>query len=191
MQNIDLGSLIYLGMLLAALSFWGLSHRGRLGRNLQYLGVWALIFIGTIVIAGLWSDVTRTVQPRQAIASDGVIEFPRGPDGHYHVTLQVNNEPVRFVVDTGATGIVLTREDAERIGLQNQDLVFFGQAQTANGVVRTAPVTLDRIELGPFVDTRVPAAVNSGDLFQSLLGMSYLQRFERLEISNNKLILQR
>ena len=191
MQNIDVGSLIYLGMLLAALSFWGLSHRGRLGRNLQYLGVWALIFIGTIVIAGLWSDVTRTVQPRQAIASDGVIEFPRGPDGHYHVTLQVNNEPVRFVVDTGATGIVLTREDAERIGLQNQDLVFFGQAQTANGVVRTAPVTLDRIELGPFVDTRVPAAVNSGDLFQSLLGMSYLQRFERLEISNNKLILQR
>jgi aspartyl protease family protein len=191
MGNIDLGSLIYLGMLLAALSFWGFSHRGRMGRNLQYLGVWVLIFIGTVVVVGLWSDVTRTVQPRQAIASDGVIEFPRGPDGHYHVTLQVNNEPVRFVVDTGATGIVLTREDAERIGLQNQDLVFFGQAQTANGMVRTAPVTLDRIELGPFVDTRVPAAVNSGDLFQSLLGMSYLQRFERLEISNNRLILER
>ncbi|MGB0439794.1 MAG: retropepsin-like aspartic protease family protein, partial [Paracoccaceae bacterium] len=74
---------------------------------------------------------------------------------------------------------------------RERDLAFFGEAMTANGMVRTAPVLLDRVALGPFQDSNLPASVNAGEMRQSLLGMSYLQRFDRLEISNNRLVLER
>ena len=187
------GSLAYLGLLGAVLVFWFfVQDRANLGRKMQYLVLWGLIFLGVIAAAGLWDDIRQTVRPTQAVfAEDNRVELPRSPDGHYYVTLDINGTPTRFVVDTGATGMVLTRADAARAGLNPDELVFFGEAMTANGVVRTAPVTLDRVALGPFLDTRVPALVNSGEMRQSLLGMSYLQRFDRLEISRGKLVLER
>ncbi len=62
---------------------------------------------------------------------------------------------------------------------------------TANGPVQTAPVELARMSLGPFSDTDVRAYVNDGEMEQSLLGMTYLQRFDRLEISGGEMILER
>ena len=121
----------------------------------------------------------------------GRIEVPRGPDGHYYLTLDINDAPVRFVVDTGATSMVLTKTDAERVGLTADDLIFYSEAMTANGPVRTAPVRLDDVALGPFHDANVRAFVNEGEMNQSLLGMDYLIRYARLEITNGQLILER
>ncbi|MGB1033642.1 MAG: retropepsin-like aspartic protease family protein [Primorskyibacter sp.] len=188
----DIGTLMYLMLLLAALAFWVFSGRDGAGRKLQYLGVWGLIIVGTVAIIGLWSDIRTRVAPAQASFTDtGAVTIPLSADGHFHVTLDINGEPVRFVVDTGASGVVLTRRDAARVGLRERDLAFFGEAMTANGMVRTAPVLLDRVALGPFQDSNLPASVNAGEMRQSLLGMSYLQRFDRLEISNNRLVLER
>jgi clan AA aspartic protease (TIGR02281 family) len=83
------------------------------------------------------------------------------------------------MIDTGASGIVLSRRDAERVGLDPGSLTYAARAQTANGLVQIAPVRLDTVRLGDFTDTAVPAAVNSGALDGSLLGMSYLDRFAR------------
>ena len=74
---------------------------------------WGLIFLGIIAGYGLWEDVRRDVVPRQSVAQDGsVIEVPRGPGGHYYLTVNVAGTPVEFIVDTGATDVVLTMEDA-------------------------------------------------------------------------------
>ena len=81
--------------------------------------------------------------------------------------------------------------DAKKIGIKESELRFVGEASTANGVVRTAPVRLDRFEIGPIRDDGVRAWVNEGELDQSLLGMSYLQRFETVSFSGGKLILER
>ena len=116
---------------------------------------------------------------------------PRSRDGHYYLTLGVNGQPIDFVVDTGATNIVLTKADAERVGFSLTELNFFGRANTANGEVRTAPVRLQEVTLGAARDTSVAAYVNEGEMFQSLLGMSYLQRWSSIEIRNNALILTR
>jgi len=116
---------------------------------------------------------------------------PRATDGHYYLSAQVNGKTVNFVVDTGATQIVLTRSDARKIGLETDDLAFVGRAYTANGEVQTAPVNLDSFEIGPIRDEGIRAVVNAGDLDQSLLGMDYLQRFSRVEIADGKLILTR
>ena len=87
--------------------------------------------------------------------------------------------------------MVLTKTDAERVGLTADDLIFYSEAMTANGPVRTAPVRLDDVALGPFHDANVRAFVNEGEMNQSLLGMDYLNRYARLEIANGQLILER
>lgn len=184
--------LAFLALLLAALGGWFIMQlRGSPGRTLQHLAVWGLIFVGLIAGYGLWSDIRGQVMPVQAVVSDGRIELPMGRDGHYHATIAVNGVPVRFVVDTGASDIVLSRQDAARAGIDVAGLSFVGQAQTANGTVATAPVRLDSMTLGPFTDTGLRAVVNGGEMDGSLLGMGYLRRFSRLEIADGMLILTR
>ncbi|BBU56008.1 TIGR02281 family clan AA aspartic protease [Mameliella alba] len=193
MSGDQIGNLIYLVLLGSVIAGWFfVQNRNNLNKSLQYMAAWALIFVGVVAIYGLWQDIRQTVQPQQMVtASEGRIELPRAPDGHYYVNLQVNGAPVRFVVDTGATSMVLTRDAARRAGIDDQNLHFLTEAMTANGVVRTARVTLDEVAIGPFTDTRVPAYVNGGEMQNSLLGMSYLDRFASLQITGGKLVLQR
>ncbi len=163
-----------------------------LRRNLRNASVWALIFVGTIAAVGIWGDIQNETVQRQAVFSgEGRIEVPRAFDGHYYLTLDVNGSPVDFVVDTGASEIVLTQADAQAAGLEPDALNYIGRANTANGSVRTAPVRLDSVSIGNIRDTNITAYVNEGEMFQSLLGMTYLQRWDRLEISDGKLILTR
>ena len=82
-------------------------------------------------------------------------------------------------------------KDADKLGLNPNELTYFGRALTANGEVRTAPVRLDTVAIGPYNDRNLPAVVNAGDLGQSLLGMNYLQRWSRIEISDGTLTLSR
>ncbi|MEP4198058.1 MAG: TIGR02281 family clan AA aspartic protease [Aliishimia sp.] len=163
-----------------------------LHKNLQNAAIWGLIFLGTIAGFGLWEDINDDVIPKHAVfVEQGKIEVPRAFDGHYYLTLRINGTPVDFVVDTGASQIVLTHEDAMAIGLSPDELKFTGRANTANGEVRTAPVRLESISVGGVVDTNMPAYVNEGEMFKSLLGMAYLQRWDKIEISDGKLALIR
>lgn len=166
--------------------------RGRRGAVAHQLAVWGLIFIGVIAGAGLWSDIARTVAPQEAsIGPGGAISVPRGPDGHYHVTLRIGGVPVRFMVDTGASDMVLTPADAKRVGIDPAHLAFVGTATTANGQVATARVKLHDVTLGPVTDPVVTAEVNQRPMDCSLLGMSYLQRFGKIEIANDHMVLTR
>ena len=193
MTGDDTARLLYLVLLGSAITILFFAHnRQSLGRITQQALVWGLIFVGVIAAIGLWGDIRNTVQPGAVrVLGEESVELRREMDGHYYVTALVNDTPVEFVVDTGATLVVLTREDARAAGLDTDDLAFTGRATTANGEVRTAPVRLDRLAIGPLVDRGVAAVVNGGELRQSLLGMNYLQRFSRVEIADGKLILTR
>ena len=193
MSEFDYARVFYLVLLGSAVVLWFFAqNRNSLGKITQQAIIWALIFVGVIAAVGLWGDIRNTVMPGQAVvAEDGRIELPRAADGHYYLTADVNGAPIRFVVDTGASQIVLTKADAETAGLATEDLSFVGRAFTANGEVRTAPVRLERVEGGPLVDEDVRAVVNEGELDQSLLGMEYLQRFTSVEITNGTLVLTR
>jgi aspartyl protease family protein len=164
-----------------------------LNRSLKQAAVWGLIFVSILAGAHIVNDVHSEpfLSKQASFSENGRIEVPRSYDGHYHLTLKVNDVDVSFVVDTGASEIVLTKEDAERIGLNLSDLRYIGRAQTANGQVRIARAILDEVSVGGAQDRNVPATVNEGDLFQSLLGLRYLDKWDRLEISNGRLILER
>lgn len=192
MDSDSVARLIYLVLLGAAVAGWFLAeNRANMGKNVRMALAWGMIFLGFLAGYGLWQDVKSDVLPSQAVIADGgAIEVPRGRDGHFHLTLDVNGEPVRFLVDTGASDVVLSMEDAERVGLNLDDLAFVGSARTANGTVSTAFATLDEVRLGPATFRDVGVAVNGGEMPGSLLGMSFLRRFDRLEISGEVLKLE-
>lgn len=197
MTGDEIARLIYLGLLaLAVGGSIAILWRGRLGQMAAQAAVWGLIFLGVVGARGLWDDIGRDVMPRQSVFEAGAeggarVEVPVGPDGHYHLTADLNGVPVRFVVDTGASDMVLSRADAERIGIDPAGLAYVGRAQTANGMVATAPVRIDSVVLGGIEDRRVRATVTHRGLEDSLLGMGYLSRFESLEIRRDRLILTR
>ena len=191
MDSYDFGRLIYLVLLATVIvGYFLVENRNRLGKTAQQAVIWGLLFLGVVAGYGLWDDIARDVTGRGTVAADGTIEVPMAPDGHYYLSADVNGERVRFVVDTGASDIVLTQYDAERLGFDADALAYTGMAQTANGMVETAPVMLGLVELAGFRDESVRAVVNRGDLETSLLGMSYLENFH-LTLSGDLMTLSR
>ncbi len=189
----DTASLIYLALLGAAIAGYAIvANRGQLGQMLRQVFLWALIFLGVIAGYGVWQDVQGDLVPKQAVFSDDArVEVPRSADGHYYLTVNLNGKPINFVVDTGATNVVLTKDDAARIGIDLDRLVYSAIAQTANGETRSARARVDEVVLGDIVDRNVVVWVNEGEMFGSLLGMDYLQRFDRISIEGNQLVLER
>ena len=192
MNGDQIANLAFLGLLGAAIAgSYLMSQRGNMGKVAQQASIWGLIFVGVIAAAGMWGDIRQTVTPTQKVLSETGISVPRQADGHYYLTLEVNGSPVDFVVDTGATQVVLTQRDAQRIGIDPSELRYLGRANTANGVVETADVWLDQVALGPIVDEGVRAVVNKGAMENSLLGMTYLSAFDTIQIRDNELVLIR
>ncbi len=193
MESFEIGRLAYLVLLGGAVGGYLLiENRHSLGKMLRHAMAWVLIFVGVIAGYGLWNDIRNDIAPRQSlVAGSGQISVPRHMDGHFYLTLRLNGHPIEFVVDTGATDLVLSNADAQKIGIDLEALVFSGRARTANGEVRTAPVRINLVELENITDQNFPARITDGALEDSLLGMTYLRQFSRMEITGDKLILTR
>ena len=111
--------------------------------------------------------------------------------GEFVVPAKVNDRPVNFVFDTGATNVVLTAEDAARIGVDPRALDFEAPVATANGSALAAPIRLDRVSVGPIVVRNVRALVTRpGAMRESLLGMSFLERLDSFAVERGKLVLK-
>lgn len=119
----------------------------------------------------------------------GSVTLERGADSHFYADAQVNGARVRFLVDTGATSVVLTARDAQRAGIGGGE--FSAAGIGAGGPVRLKPVTLDRIAVGDLSANNVPAMVAEGDsLPVSLLGQSWLAQLGSVTIEGDRMILR-
>ncbi len=185
--------LLILALVLVALVVWRVWPKRQ---HMTPLGQEMLRWVMVIAIAlGVYSFGDRLISPfrntQSVDASLGVIELPREANGHYYLTAQINGVQIRFVVDTGATGIVLSQSDATRAGLSPDQLAYIHTANTANGTVRIAPVVLETFDVDGLQDQNLRAYVNEGELEGSLLGMSYLRRYEKIIITRDILRLER
>jgi aspartyl protease family protein len=162
------------------------------------ISIWLMLFLG-VVAAYAYRTELKEVAGRTAAAlmptrgraeSEHVITYARAADGHFWIDATVNGTAVRFLLDTGASGIVLGRADAARLGFDAQRLSFNQMFETANGRTRGAPVNLDDLRIGPFVYRQVGASVNEGEMRQSLLGMRFLDRLSSVEIRGDSLTIR-
>ena len=120
---------------------------------------------------------------------DGAVELNREPDGHFYADVQVNGATLHMMVDTGATQIALSREDARSAGIATSIGMPEVVGRGADGDVHGEVTKLERVSLGEKTVEGLPAVVlNSGE--QSLLGQSFLSRFDRVAIEGDKMVLQ-
>lgn len=151
---------------------------------------------------GAWEDDESAWEDETSVDDEGYSEddnsaesdleyvIQAGAGGHFVVEAVVNGAPVTFLVDTGASHVVLTMEDAERVGFRPESLRFTERFASANGEVRAAPVVLRELRVGQFSVFDMPASVNEAPLRVSLLGMSFLRRLHGYGVEDGRLILR-
>ena len=119
------------------------------------------------------------------------VKIRRRLDGHFTAVVEVNGKTISMIVDTGATSIVLTPEDARKAGFDPEKLSYRVPVLTANGRTVAARVRLNEVAIGPLDRTKVEALIaRPGALTQSLLGMSFLSRLRSYEFSGDFLTLR-
>lgn len=124
----------------------------------------------TIAMGSYLARPNRQDRPRAVLGSDS--------RGHYVAQGQINGSPTRFLVDTGATLVVLSMAEANRLGIRYREAPQ-EMASTANGTVPYRLVKLDRVKVGDVEVTNVDAGVIEGSYDgPNLLGMSFLSRME-------------
>lgn len=125
----------------------------------------------------------------RGIASGQGITLDRAPDGHFYADAKVNGMTVHFMVDTGATGVALSAEDAQRVGLPFFANEFTAVGRGASGEVRGKLVTLDRVALGGKSVSNVSGAILEGSEM-SLLGQSFLGQMGSIEIKGDRMVIR-
>jgi len=153
--------------------------------------VLTLVYTYRFELRSVGDRVLAELVPGRAVTRARTVEIARGNTGEFPVAVQVNGARVPMVLDTGASTVVLTREDAKAAGLPLEVLAYSVNIDTANGRARAAPVTLDRVAIGGLTERSVPALVaQPGQLKTSLLGMSFLNRLQSWEVRGDKLMLR-
>jgi len=192
--------LIYLGLLLSVI-VTGLSAGfvRNMRRSLRDIGIWLALGGGLLLVysfadefgmvADRLSGQVDPTSPRQM--ADGGVAITADERGHFVLRAQVEGAPVVFMVDTGASNVVLSHQAARAIGLDPDTLAYTQLTSTANGMGRSAPVTLSSIQVGDITLRDVGGSVNMADLDQSLLGMSFLSRLSGFSIESGELVLYR
>lgn len=154
----------------------------------------AFIFV---VLAGLliglaWPSGERAAPPSASSAGAGRQEtvLEREGNGHFYTHARLNDdELVNFLVDTGASVVVLTIDDAERLGLAVNPAAFAVVGEGAGGPVRGQEVMLDSVDVDGKRVENVRAVVLEGSKL-SLLGQSYLSRMGEVQMSGEYMVLK-
>jgi aspartyl protease family protein len=147
----------------------------------------ALLTIG----AGLPGVEPLLQSEMQQLRLFAMTELTAESSGHFVVMADINNRAVEVLVDTGASSVALSFEDAEHIGLRPKTLNYDVNVQTANGIGKAARVTLREVEIDNIRVSGVEGLVlQRGALKGTLLGMSFLSRLRSFSIENGKLILK-
>jgi aspartyl protease family protein len=199
MSTDDFGSFAYKIVLLVFVGGVAMTiFRERFTQAITAALLWVVVGLALVVaytyrfeLHNVADRVLVVLVPGHVVSHGRSVEVGRGNAGDFSVSAQINGARVAMVLDTGASSVVLTRDDAKAAGLPLEVLNYTVNIDTANGRTRAAPVTLDRIAIGALVERSVEALVaQPGQLKMSLLGMSFLNRLQSWEVSGDRLVLK-
>ncbi len=197
-EDVSRAELVRSLLILALIASGVIVHwRTRPGQALRHLGLWTAI--GGVVFLGysfrheagfLKDRMLGELVPHHGAVTGDAVTLVKRADGHFVVAAEVDGVSVRFMVDTGASDVVLSPADARRLGFDVDGLAFTRRYRTANGTVWGAPVVLRRVAIGPIALSDVRASVNGAPMELSLLGMSFLDRLSGYEVAGDRLTLR-
>jgi aspartyl protease family protein len=182
------------------------SYRGRAGEAVRDMLTWAVVALALVIgygyrdrILAVGHQVLGELLPpgsvlRADIRTEGErsVKFRRRQDGTYVVPAEANGVPIKMLVDTGASWVVLTAEDGRRMGFDLEDLRYTVPVQTANGTIYAASVRLRTLTVGKISINDVDALVaKRGPLRENLLGLSFLNRLSGFDFSNGYLTMRK
>ncbi|WP_420392824.1 retropepsin-like aspartic protease family protein [Acuticoccus sp.] len=190
---------VKLGILLAVFVVVGFgAWRLNVGQALKNLLTWGALFAALLVIYAYRADLTSVgrevasvLVPGMVVPTTGdAVTVRRAFHGQFVLNGAVDNAPVSFLFDTGASLVVLAAADAERAGFDPSQLDYRVPVMTAGGMTTVAPVRLPTVSVGGITMADVRAAIaRPGDLEASLLGMSFLNRLDGYEVRRDRLVL--
>jgi aspartyl protease family protein len=184
-----LGVLVLVGSALAV-------RRIPLAQGLKMFIGWVLIFGAGFIVFTLKDEFMALgnrllLETRGGVeqTAPGEIRIRQASDGHFWVTAEVNGEPVRFLIDSGATTTSLSRDTAERVGIAPRP-GFQAMVQTANGVVMVDRGRAESIRIGPI--GRNDVGVHISDAFGDLnvIGMNFLSTLSGWSVEGRSLVLR-
>ena len=174
------------------------ARRVNLKETVRNIAIW--LAIAAVLIVGLsFRDEIETVAfrvrselvPGYALESgEHEMVLTESSGGNFFIYGEANGVRVRFLIDTGASDTVLSPSDATNLGIDVASLDFSRVYQTANGMGRGAPYTLESLSVGPIAISPMPVSVNEAEMNSSLLGMTFLRRLRSFEIQGRRLILR-
>lgn len=192
----DIGHLTYLLGFIALIMGGGwASGRYSFLEAIKYGMIWLALIIGLVLLYSYrdelqWNRIKAELFPNQIhMTLGGGMSVKASADGHFHIEADVNKARVDFIVDTGASDIVLSPDDAKRAGFNLDMLDFTRLYSTANGTGAGAPVVINEFQIGYAIFQRLPASVNSKPMDYSLLGMRFLRQFDSYRVDGDTLTL--
>jgi len=133
-------------------------------------------------------NVMPAITPQTATGS--TVTLYKARDGHFWAEARVNKGFVKFLVDTGASAVALTPEDAKKSGLSLKGLQYNAPVMTANGQTMAARVKLNRVSIGGVTVKNVNALIVPDGLTVSLLGMTFLGQMQKVEATRETMLLR-
>ena len=192
------GRLFYLIALLALISTGIVFGRRFTWReSLRNITIWSGI-AAVLVVGYLYQDVIADIGTRlraeflpgePQAGAPGTIVVTQDDNGQFVTVGEVNGTRVTFLIDPGASDIVLAPQDARRAGIDPATLTYNRMAETANGIGNGASATVDSLAIGPIRFSQVNVTVNQAPMGASLLGMAFLRRLKAFTVSGRKLTL--
>ncbi|MBX9739010.1 MAG: TIGR02281 family clan AA aspartic protease [Beijerinckiaceae bacterium] len=173
--------------------------RGQWWRGVQALAVWAMLLVGFATIysyrfelAVVADRMMSELMPGRALVSKpGEATVVRRRDGHFIVDAQAGDARLAFIFDTGATSVVIRAEDATKIGVKLEGLVYDVPVSTANGRALAADARIPSLSIGGITERNVRALIaRPGSLRENLLGQSFLERLASYTVENNRLMMR-
>lgn len=159
--------------------------------NLALVGLICLVVLGDRAsLEQLLTLLPASLEEQPVETAPGELTLKADARGHFLVPAKVNGQPVRFLIDSGASHVVLSAADAKRLGLTPKDRDFTDIYRTPGGIIRAAPVTLAEVRIGALVMRDVRASVSGLDMDVSLLGASFLARLRGYEVNRDRLTLR-
>lgn len=202
LSNDDFGQIVYLAPIAILIGAGIVTSRHRLGRNLVYLAAWTaaalvlvLVYVYRDEAEQMTSRVAAELMPGHSVVLTGIngqseVVIRRTRGGHFAVNAEVDGHRLGMLIDTGASQVALTYDDAKRIGIDTAALSFTLPITTANGTGKAAAVKIATLAIGPIVRRNVSATVaQQGKLDSSLLGMNFLSSLSAIRMEPDEMRL--